>query len=418
MNRPALCAIVSHLLLLPIAVTVEAGVSGDTELRLQVDNSHFGETESSFELWNDLYYTDRSNGLDMGFQFAIEAGEPSDSARLYQCFIRSNGDGVAPDITIGRFEHIDSSGFSNLDGISFDQQFDHIGWRLYAGKPRRFEAYWQEDADLIIGLFSDLNLLSLYETDRFNRLLLNLGLEQRWSRTRQRNLHLALSGERPEVEEGPQFKDFNLAADLDLDGQNLHRMVLDAHYDLKAQGHLRLGYRYYRPDEEPETFRDRYHGFFSMDRQSILKGVWQLPKYKRLQTNFEFNGSRQDQGNGGLGLASELIYATGFGTVWDGRVDYLESDDDYAFSGYLRYKQPINASAIVELESVYQKKSTQLSGDNHLRGFSCSYSQRIKSAWRVDLSGEWLDHSVRDEEYRLALSFRYEFYQTNVGELP
>ncbi|MEJ2619186.1 MAG: hypothetical protein P8163_02745 [Candidatus Thiodiazotropha sp.] len=418
MNRPAICAIVSHLLLLPIAATVKAGVSGDSELRLQVDNTHFGETEASIELWNDLYYTDRSSGLDLGIQFAIETGEPNDTGRLYQCFIRSDGEGLGPDITIGRFEHIDSRGFSNLDGISFDQQSDQIGWRLYAGKPRRFETSWEEDANLVLGLFSDLNILSVYQTDRFSRLLLNLGLERRWSRRRQSNLHLGLSGERPKVDAGPQFKDFNLAADWDLDDQYFHRMVLDAHYDLKAQGFLRLGYRYFRPNEEPETFRDRYHGFFSMERQSLLKGVWQLPEYRRLQTNFELNGSRQAQGNGGLGLASELIYTTGFGAVWDTRLDYLESDDDYAFSGYLRYKQPIDSSSRIELESVYQKKFTQLSGNNHLLGLSCSYSKRIKSAWQVDLSGEWLDHSERDDEYRLALSLRYEFYQTNVGELP
>jgi hypothetical protein len=418
MNRSAICAIVSHLLFIPLAASVKAGVSGDTELRLQVDNTHFGETETSIEQWTDLYYTDQSSGLDLGLQFAIEVGEPDDTGQIYQCFIRSDGDGVAPDITIGRFENIDSSGFSSLDGVSFDQQLDKLGWRLYAGKPRRLEAYWEEDADLVLGLFSDLNLLSFYQADRFNRLFLNLGIERRWSNTRQSNLHLGLSGERPEVDAGPQFKDFNLSADWDLDDQNLHRMVLDTHYDLKAQGFLRLGYRYFRPDEEPETFRDRYHGFFSMERQSLLKGVWQLPKYRTLQTNFELNGSRQEQGNGGLGLASELIYATGFGAVWDTRLDYLQSDDDYAFSGYLRYKQPIDSSSRIELESVYQKKFTQLSGDNHLLGLSCSYSQRIKSAWRVDLSGEWLDHSERDDEYRLALSVRYEFYQTNVGELP
>ncbi|MCG7908686.1 MAG: hypothetical protein JAZ19_13870 [Candidatus Thiodiazotropha taylori] len=418
MNRSACCAVVIHLLFIPIATNAKAGVSGNTEFRLQVDNSHFGETDSSVELWNDLYYSDRSSGLDLGIQFAVEAGDHTDTGRLYQCFLRSDGGGVGPDITLGRFENVDSRGFSSLDGISFDQQLDHIGWKLYAGKPRRFEAYWQEDANLILGMFTDLDLLSFHKSDRFSRLFLNLGLEQRWSRIRQRNLHLGLSGERPEVEEEVQFKDFNLAADWDLDDQKLQRMVLDAHYDLKSQGFLRLGYRFFRPDQEPETFRDRYHGFFSMDRQSVLKGVWQLPKYERLQTNFELNGSRQGKGHGGLGLATELIYATGFGAVWDTRVDYLESDDDYAFSGYLRFKQPISASSIVELESVYQKKFTQLSGDNHLLGLSCSYSQRIKSAWQIDLSGEWLEHSERDDEYRLALSVRYEFYQTNVGELP
>ncbi|MET0080992.1 MAG: hypothetical protein ABW119_21235, partial [Candidatus Thiodiazotropha lotti] len=297
MNRPTLIAIVTYLLLIPIAASVKAGVSGDTEFRLQVDNSHFGEVECpDRDRWIDLCSRDHSSGLDLGIQLAIEVGETNDSGRLYQCFLRSDGDGVGPDITLGRFENIDSRGFSSLDGISFDQQLDHLGWKLYAGKPRRFEAYWQEDADLILGIFTDLNLMSFYQMDRFSRLFLNLGLERRWSRTRQRNLHFGLSGERPEVEEGAQFRDFNLAADWGLDDQNLHRMVLDTHYDLKSQGFLRLGYRFFRPDQEPETFRDRYHGFFSMDRQSVLKGVWLLPKYKSLQTNFELNGSRQGQG--------------------------------------------------------------------------------------------------------------------------
>jgi hypothetical protein len=119
-----------------------------------------------------------------------------------------------------------------------------------------------------------------------------------------------------------------------------------------------------------------------------------------------------------LGLATELVYHTHYGPIWDGRVDYLETDDDYATSIYLRYRQPITSMSTLKLEGVYQKKQTQLSGENNLKGLSFSIAQRFFSQFKLDLSGEWLDHSERDDEYRLGLSIRYDFYQTNVGELP
>lgn len=418
MNRSTVWAIVCNALLIPIASTVKAGVSGDTEVRLQLDNTHFGETETSLETWNTLYYKDLSSDLEMGVQFAVEADEDRATGNIYQCFIHSDGGGEMPDITIGRFENIDSSGFNTLDGVSISQRLSPLSWKLYSGKPRRFEAYLGDDAELIMGLSSDYDLLSLAQTKQFKKLNINLGLERRWTQTQQLNLHLSLMGERPEFDEGTQLSDFHLAADIRLDNQTLQRIVADTHYDLKTQGTLRLDYRYYRPAEEPETFRDRYHGFYSMDRQSIFKGVWYFPKRGGLETNFELNGSRQEQGNGGLGLATELLYQSRNGPVWDGRVDYLETDDDYATSIYLRYRQPITSMSTVALESVYQKKQTQLSGENNLKGLSFSIAQRIFSQLKLDLSGEWLDHSQRDDEYRLGLSIRYDFYQTNVGELP
>lgn len=418
MNRSTIYAIVCNLLLIPIVTDTRAGISGDTELRLQVDNTHFGETETSLEQWSAIYYKDLSTGLDIGVQFAVEAREANTSGQLYQCYIRSDGKGERPDLTLGRFEIIENGGFNTLDGISISQQLSAIDWRVYGGKPRRIEAYWEEDADLLIGLSSNYDLLSLVQTKQFKQLNFNFGLERRWAHSQQMDLHLSLTGVRPELDEDLQLNDFHLAADMNLDDQSLQRVVVDSHYDLKTQGYLRLGYRYYRPNEEPETFRDRYHGFFSMERQSILKGVWHLPKRAGLETNFELNGSRQEQGNGGFGLATELIYFTRFGPVIDGRVDYMESDDDYATSIYLRYRQPITSMSTVELESVYQKKQTRLSGDNNLKGFSFSLAHKVLSQLRLDLSGEWLDHSTRDDEYRLGLSLRYDFYQTNVGELP
>jgi hypothetical protein len=418
MNRLAICAIVPNFLLIPIASTASAGVSGDTEIRLLVDKSRFGETETSLEQWNALTYKDLTKALDIGVQFSIEADETNETGRLYQCYIHSGGRDEGPDITIGRFEMVDSSGFYTLDGASFSQRLDPLSWKLYAGKPRRFESYWDEDADLVLGLGSDVSLLPLIQAERFTKLSFNLGLERRWSHARQMNLHLSLSGEQHELDEVTQIKDFFLSADMRLDNQTLQRVVIDSHYDLNAQGSLRLGYRYYRPLEEPETFRDRYHGFYSMDRQSVLKGIWHMPKIGRVEPHFELNGIRQDHGNGGLGLAAELVYPTGYGPVWDCRADYLETDDDYAISGYLRYRQPITSTSIARVETVYQKKQTQLSGDNNLKGLSVSISQRYLSQWVFDVGGEWLDYSERDDEYRLALSVQYEFYQTNVGELP
>lgn len=152
MNRSTIYAIVCNLLLIPIVTDTRAGISGDTELRLQVDNTHFGETETSLEQWSAIYYKDLSTGLDMGVQFAVEAREANTSGQLYQCYIRSDGKGERPDLTLGRFEIIENGGFNTLDGISISQQLSAIDWRVYGGKPRRIEAYWEEDADLLIGL--------------------------------------------------------------------------------------------------------------------------------------------------------------------------------------------------------------------------------------------------------------------------
>jgi hypothetical protein len=412
-------AIVCKLLFVPIATSVKAGISGDSELRAEVDRSRHGETVTALEQWTSLYYKDLKSDLQMGVQFALQAHEQDSAGQIYQCFVRSGDGRQRPELTVGRFETIDNHGFQTLDGFSLYQQVTTpLAWKFYTGKPRQFEAYQEEDADLLLGLGTEIDLKTLTPTDSFKKLMFNLGLEQRWSYAKQTNLHGSLSGEMPEIDADAQIRDFHLAMDMSLDDSVLRRVMMDANFDFKQQGHLRMAYHYYLPDDDLETFRDRYHGFYSMDRQSILKSIWFLPKTGAVETRFEISGSRQEQGNGGLGLATEWIYSTHYGSIWDGRIDYLEVAHDQAVSIYLRYQQPLSSQSKFELEGVYQTKQTQLSGSNHMNGFSFSLAQRLIKQVTLNLSGEWLDHSEREDEYRFGASIHYEFYQTNTGELP
>jgi hypothetical protein len=51
-------------------------------------------------------------------------------------------------------------------------------------------------------------------------------------------------------------------------------------------------------------------------------------------------------------------------------------------------------------------------------GVALSFDQRLRSKLFFSLNAQWLDHSKQENEYRLGLSLRYDFYQTNTGEMP
>jgi hypothetical protein len=418
MKGSVFIAFICTLLLISVSSSVLAGISGNSETRLQIDNSHYGETQTSIEQWTSLYYKEHGGDLQMAVQFAVEVAEEEASEQLYQCFIRSGEGGDQPALTIGRFEMSDISGFNTLDGFSLQQRLAPFTWKIYSGKPRHFDGYEDEAAGLLLGLSTQIDLTSFADIKEFNKLIFNLGLERIWRNTGEMMLRGGVSGERRSSDEESQLRDFQLAVDVNLQEQSLRRALFDTHFDLKKLGHVRVGYHYYLPDDDLETFRDRFHGIYNMQRQSIFKGVWYLPATGPLETRFEISGNRHEQGSGGIGMAAELIYSTSYGATLEGRSDYLDIDDDWAFSNYLRYRQPINSLSILQAETVYQTKKTLLSGRNYLTGFSLLLSRRLKKQLFLNLSGEWLDHSDREDEYRFGMSLRYSFYQTNIGELP
>jgi hypothetical protein len=423
MRALAVLADVVKLVLVSIPLSTMAGVSGDTETRFLLDDSRSGEAEASIEQWTSIYYKDIGGSQSMGIQFAAQAGEDDADGRLYQCYLRTGEGKEQGEFTLGRFETADNGGFYTLDGLSITQGMSQHSWRLIAGKPRHLEAYAQEDDEFLLGLNAYFDLTTIPKVVDFNKLMLNLGMQRRWSDSQQMLFHGGLYGERPELGRGPQLQDFQFFADINFDDLSLQRAVIDTHFDLRQQGAVRLGYHYYLPDEEQDTFRDRFHGIYNSERQSIFKGVWYLPPWYlpetgSLESRFEISRSSQKQGGDGLGLAAELTLPTGYGPVVDGRVDYLEYVDEWVASTYLRYRQPITSLSFFQAEGVYQTKQTQLSGKNHLQGLSLSFSSRLLKQLFLELDGEYLDHSVRDDEYRAAVSLRYEFYQVNQGELP
>ncbi|MEJ2609295.1 MAG: hypothetical protein P8179_04205 [Candidatus Thiodiazotropha sp.] len=395
-----------------------AGISGSSETRLQVDSSRYENSDNYLEQWTALYYRDLASDLRMGTQFELDANEEGVTGRLYQLYLKSGDHSDRPELTIGRFETIDNSGFQTLDGFSVINRSSPVAWKVYAGKPRRFEDLYSSDAETMVGLGGVYDLQPAIKSEQFEKLLFNIGLDHRWSSSKQTNFHGSISGLLQQVEERTQLSDFYLAADVNLDTRTYQRVVIDTHFNLARQGSVRIGYRYYQPDEEPETFRDMYHGFYSMQRQSLWKGVWQLPKWKDLQTYLEMNRSHLEFGSNGAGVAAEMVYAMRKGNIVDLRLDYVELEEEYATSLYLRSRQPISSTLKFVAESVFQSKHTQLSGDNHLIGLSLSVAKMLMKQTTLDLSGEWLGHSDRDNEYRLSVSFRYDFYQTNTGELP
>jgi hypothetical protein len=418
MKGSAFIAILCTLLLFSVSRSVMAGVSGNSETRFQVDNSRYGEAETSIEQWTSLYYKENDGDLLFAVQFAVEGAEEETSDQLFQCFIRTDEGGDQPALTIGRFEMSDISGFNTLDGFSIRQHIAPFTWKIYSGKPRHMDGYEEEKADLLLGLAAQYDLTSSTYLKQFKKLIFNLGLERVWRSTGAMTLRGGLSGERHSSDDGIQLNDFQLAVDISLDEQSLRRALFSTHFDLQHQGEVRIGYHYYLPDEDLETFRDRFHGIYNMQRQSILKGVWYLPQTGPLETRFEISGNRHEQGNGGIGMAIELIYPMLYGSTIEGRSDYLEIDDDRAVSAYLRYRQPVSSLSILQTEGVYQTKKTRLSGRNRLTGLSLSLSRKLMKQLFLNVSGEWLDHSDREDEYRLAMTLRYDFYQTNAGELP
>jgi hypothetical protein len=406
------------LLLLSTATSSIAGISGESETRFLVDRSRYGEAETSLAQWTSVYYQDLGGDLRMGLQFAVSAGEGESYGRLYQSYLRTGNALETPELTLGRFESVDGSGFITLDGLALAQRAAMLGWRLYLGKPRKIENYLQESADFLMGVTAQKELESFRQALDLNRLRLNLGLEHRWSEAGTTRLHGGLSGAGRLSEERSGLVDFQMGGDLNLQAHTWQRTTLDLLFEMDKSGQLRLGYYYYRPDAEADSFRERFHGIYDMDRESIMKLVWYMPKLGSKVLQLEVFGTGQQQGRGGQGMAAELIYPAIHGQFVGGRVDYLEYGDDYVVSAYLSCRQPLGTFSRFEIEGVYQQNRTRLSGKNNLWGMALSFDLRLRSKLFFGLNAEWLDPSERENEYRLGLSLRYDFYQSNTGEMP
>ncbi len=412
-----------HVLVLPLCVyavceSAQAGWSGSTEFRWRLDSSRFEQTERALEQWTGLNYLDLSSGLASGVQFSLEGDGDDWRGRLYQAYLRS-GDGYErPELTVGRFEAVDSSGYQTLDGVALRQRFDAFDFNLRAGKPRRFEAYESDASDLLLSASGDYDLLALWPLPSFERISLNLGMERQWSASLQTRLLGGLSGVFREREQPFSPRDFHLAFVRDVDDERWYRLIADGRFGLGTMGMLRLGYAYYDPDEAFETFRDRYHGFYSLERQTVTRAIWQLPAVGGVNTQLEFYASRPEAGAQGWGWSVEMDTLVGRSHRLDTRIDATEADEDHAYAVYVRDRLPLSPLMEMSAEGVYQTKQTGLSGENHLWGVSLSASRLIFKQTRLCLRGEWLDHSVREREYRLDLALHYDFYQIDTGELP
>jgi hypothetical protein len=395
-----------------------AGLSGSAELRWQTDSSRFQNTEHTLEQWTAINYQDLASGFSSNLQFSLKVDEGTTQGRLYQCYLRSGDGEVRPELTLGRFETVNSDGYQTLDGFTWRQRHDAFGWRVMAGKLKRFEDYAIDATDLMLGVSGDYDLLGVFAMPAFERVRLDLGLEHLRGTSPQTRLHGGVSGLFKENQTRFFLSEFHLAGDVNTDDGTWHRISADSRFDLHRLGVLGLRYAYYDPDDELETFRERFHGFYSLERQSVARGLWQLPEMSGLRLQFELSGNRPDAGAEGMGWAAEANYPLPGSHRLDARLDYLKVDKEHAVSLYLRDRAPLSSRMEMAVEGVYQTKQTGLSGDNHLWGVSLEASRMIFKQARLCLSGEWLDHSARDDEYRLGLVLRYDFYQIDTGELP
>jgi len=389
-----------------------AGYSGFMETTLQMDNFLFNNNRSYLEQWGEVIYTDRIKGQQAVLQFGLRGGDEGEiDHALHQLYFRTQIERYGSEVTIGRFDHADGGGFYTLDGISLQSAERPVRWNLFAGSSKRIDDYDGLSGGFLLGAEGRYQAETGSGYSGLKTVNTRLGLQHQWHDENALRMTWGMGGSGGGDPKAIGLKRFNVSGSFRLDQQEMDALSGSADIDLQTYGRMHLLYDFYQPGKTPASFRDRFYHDYARGRQSVAKGSWHRPLTRRLTGLLEVSRRWREIGSSGSGMAAELNYRDVDGWRLESRLDYLTLNGDESISLYGRVRKALTAFVELELEAVLQRKETQLSGSNQAIGSAFRLKRRLRKDLFIDLFGEYIDQSDRDNEYRLGLSLRYDFFK-------
>ena len=410
MRLPCLALGLSSAMMLA-AGTVHAGLSGRLEVLFDADNRPF-RSSTGIEEWLDLAYDDPKRSLHGGVSAALSQREGE--GQLYQLYLEKTLDNRGDEIRLGRFLRADSIGFYSLDGFQLKHSIRWVIFAIYAGVPRRIEAFRSVDADAIYGvdLRSQAREVGRYSVDGW------VG----WQRFEQDEyvdrFHLGLRGAGKSSDKGMYPSAFSMSGSYVADESWWEAAQVNTRWDLENTAHLRLDYEIYEPATEKLSFRDRFYSLYARGRQSQLKVAYQFRHGQERTWSLiarrvvrEFGGAGY---SGVVGFSQHNLNRTGNGWLLSAQAERLELVEDRSTSLYFEGEKPLSSTLSAGISGVLQYQEKQLTGDNRAAGIELRLERMVKveslpSGLYFSGEASHIWNSRLENEYRLGLRVSYHF---------
>ncbi len=388
--------------------SVHAGLSGQFETLIKLDNRHF-QSEQSIEERFDLVYDDPASNLRSGLSLALSQQQSDREAEITQIYLEKQLNGNRTLFSLGRLQRSDSLGFYALDGLLFKHVINKTMLTMYGGVPRRIENFRSIEGEALYGfdVQTSVTRFSCYKLDgRFG-----------WQRFQQsgtvdrvniggRGIHQQATGFFPSA--------FSFSGSYLIDDEAWESIQLSAYRNFENFARLRLSYDTYEPINDKFTFKERFYSRYAHGRQSQFKAEYQFRQ--GYQQSWSLNGRRIIRELGGIGYATvaSMDYRSNRGWRVTTQLDHLTLGDE-RFSGlYFETETALSSMLRGMLSGVLQQQQKRLASNNRSVGVEARLERRLKlktlpSALWFSAQANYIHNSRLANEYRIIVRLKYRF---------
>jgi len=389
------------------AMPLYAAWSGSLETRFQSD-SYF-DSGNHVEQWLNLDYRSRDDSLTWGLLGNYGASRLESWMNLHRLYLGKNFFANSLQAKIGRFEHIDTAGYSTLDGLDLRWR-DGKGrqWEWFAGKPRRAELYFIPDSGndgmdkpqskYMAGMRMSrpLDTENLYWLENFR---IGLGMRYHWSGVNTWKLDGRFAGNWLPVTDLPPVE-LSAAMVLGTDVFGVESFDIQARMRLDDDSQLLFRGRRYDPPDTPITFADRYYSYYARGSQTVMEAGYQGRYSRNLTWGASLRAISREQGVDGAGTNLSLNWKQMDGATVEGRLEWLAGNGEYAGGLLAGYRRPLNSRLLLELNAAVRNEYSRLDGSRTV----IAGEIRLDWMWSRDLrlrsmlelahsTGHWEDYN-------------------------
>ncbi|WP_456377538.1 hypothetical protein [Thiolapillus sp.] len=389
------------------AMPLHAAWSGSLETRFQSD-SYF-DSGNYAEQWLNLDYRTRDDSLTWGLLGNYGASRQESWMHLHRLYVGKDFFDNNLQAKLGRFEHIDTAGYSTLDGLDLRWR-DEEGrqWEWFAGKPRRSELYFipnsgndgmdKPESKYMAGMRMSRSL----KTENLGWLedsSIGLGVRYHWSGVNTWKLDGSFAGNWSPVADLPPLE-LSAAMVLGTDSFMMESFDVQARMRLDDDSQLLLRGRRYDPPDAPITFADRYYGYYARGSQTVVEAGYQGRYSRNLTWGGNLRAIARELGVDGAGADLSLNWKLAYGATVEGRMEWLAGDGEYAGGLLLGYRRPLNSRLLLELNAAARNEYSRLDGSRTV----IAGEVRLDWMWSRDLrlrsmlelarsTGSWEDYN-------------------------
>ncbi|MDM8566377.1 hypothetical protein QUF74_12110 [Candidatus Halobeggiatoa sp. HSG11] len=366
------------------------GLWGKLETNAQLDN-HYGKNDIFMEQFGEFQYQDAK--LNNGLSYALRTGISGIEAQFYQAYTRKKWHTYQ--LTAGRFEQADLTGFYTLDGIGATYKKADVDVNVYAGQRKRIELFDSiSEQKYLVGIDSQFSL-------PFNLLdKAKLGM-QHYAGGQQR-VNFGLTGV------ANQDLKWSTDANYNIENKKLDNFLFNANSKInwrERSGLVGITYETYQHLTPQITFRERFYRLYAKGRQSGLKTYAIFEYSPNQQIMLEGRKLWRDFGSSGYAASVGLRHKR----LLETRVDVLLLGDEKAINWFVTTEKPLSSRMVAELSCVVQWQDTSLF-DNKAVGLANQINYMLNRDLFINVRAEYVFHTEKDDEYQLGVRLKYAFY--------